>query len=50
MSNLSPSRFFSLPPVSSSVLKNGLKVYVVQRRELPLAESGMARMAALACA
>jgi zinc protease len=36
MSNLSSSRFFSLPPVSSSVLKNGLKVYVVQRRELPL--------------
>jgi len=37
MSTLSPSRFFSLPPVSSAVLKNGLKVYVVQRRELPLA-------------
>ena len=36
MSAGSPSRFFSLPPVSSSVLKNGLKVYVVQRRELPL--------------
>jgi zinc protease len=37
MSAGSPSRFFSLPPVSSSVLDNGLKVYVIQRPELPLA-------------
>jgi zinc protease len=36
MSPGSPSRFFSLPPVSSSVLDSGLKVYVIQRRELPL--------------
>jgi zinc protease len=37
MSAGSPSRFFSLPPVSSSVLDNGRKVYVIQRPELPLA-------------
>ena len=36
MSAASPSRFFSLPPVSSSVLEGGLKVYVIRRAELPL--------------
>jgi zinc protease len=36
MSTASKSRVFSLPSVSSAVLKNGLKVYAVQRPELPL--------------
>jgi zinc protease len=37
MSAASKSRVFSLPSVSSSVLKNGLKAYFVRRPELPLA-------------
>jgi zinc protease len=36
MSPASKSRVFLLPSVSSSVLKSGLKVYVVQRPQLPL--------------
>ncbi|MGD0624899.1 MAG: pitrilysin family protein [Thermodesulfobacteriota bacterium] len=36
MSGGAQSRVFSLPPVSSAVLRNGLKVYAIQRPELPL--------------
>ena len=36
MTSENPARAFTLPPIHSSLLKNGLKVHVVPRPELPL--------------